>query len=238
VLDACRDLVGLVDDKRGAQIRAKLCNAGDKPSCDRVIELTAANDPKAAIAMATKQCDNGDDDQCGKIGRALIAGNDHIDADPQRGIALLTKSCDRGAAKRCTDLAEAYLDDTLPADNARVGDLLTRACNLGDRDGCFLLGKSLLASDTAKAVQIFTAECKHDERGCDALGDIYRVGAPGITPDDSKASKFYDTACQSGIMYACNKSKCMYRDQDACQKAWEAQTDDYYFRLGGAFDIK
>ena len=83
---------------------------------------------------------------------------------------------------------------------ARAGDLLGKACDHGDEDGCFSLGKSLLASDAPKAVQIFTAECKHDERGCDALGDLYRVGVAGIAPDAKLAHEAYTQRARPASM--------------------------------------
>jgi len=238
VIDACHELIDVVDDKRAAALLAKLCDSGDKPSCDHMIKATAASDPKAALALAGKRCDAGDYDQCGELGRTLLAGTDTINADPTRALALLTKACDGGEWRRCTDAGEALLDGTVPADPRRARGLLGNACDHGDGDGCFSLGRSLIADDTAKAVQVFTYECKHhDERGCDALGDLSRVGAPGIARSVDKAHGFYDTACQAGIMYSCNKAKCMDGDSDGCQRAWEEQKKRDY-RLGGAFDIK
>lgn len=238
LIDACHELIDVVDDNRAAALLAKLCNAGDKTSCDQMIKTTAANDPKAALALAQKRCDAGDNDQCGELGRTLLTGTGTIDADPPRGLALLTKACDAGEWRRCTDAGDALLDGTLPADGARAHALLGKACDHGDGDGCFSLGRSLIASDTARAVKVFTYECEHhDERGCDALGDLSRVGATGITPSVDKAHKYYDTACQAGIMFSCYKAKCMDGDSDGCQNAWREQKKRDY-RLGGAFDIK
>jgi len=238
VIDACHELVSFLDSKRAAALLMKLCDAGDKASCDQMIETAAANDPKAAVALAQKRCDAGDSEQCGKLGQLLLTGQDAIDADPSRGLALLTKACDAGEWRRCTDAGDALLDGTVPEDVARARALLGNACDHGDGDGCFSLGRSLIASDTAKAVQVFTSECKHhDERGCDAMGDLYRVGVAGIARSVDKAHDFYDTACQAGIMFSCNKAKCMDGDSDGCQRAWEEQKKRDY-RLGGAFDIK
>ena len=238
VMDACHELVGVVDQQHAAALLAKLCDAGDKSSCDQMIKMTAANDPKASVALAQKRCDAGDLDQCGELGRTLLSGNDTIDADPTRALALLTKACDAGEWRRCTDAGDALLDGTLPADDARATGLLGKACDHGDGDGCFSLGRFLLASNVTKAVEVFTSECKHhDERGCDALGDLYRVGVAGIAPDSKRAHEQYDTACQAGIMYSCFKSKCMDGDSDGCHRAWKEQKKREY-RLGGAFDIK
>lgn len=238
VIDACHELIDVVDDKRAAALLAKLCEASDKSSCDQMIKTTAANDPKAALALAEKRCDAGDFDQCGELGRTLLSGNDTTDADPTRALALLTKACDAGEWRRCTDAGDALLDGTLPADDARATGLLGKACDHGDGDGCFSLGRFLLASNVTKAVEVFTSECTHhDERGCDALGDVYRVGVAGIAPDSKRAHEQYDTACQAGIMYSCFKAKCMDGDSDGCQRAWKEQKKREY-RLGGAFDIK
>ena len=66
VIDACDELLDTLDAQRAAPLLAKLCDAGDKVSCDRIIEA-AANDPQHVFELAMKRCDDGDNDQCGKV---------------------------------------------------------------------------------------------------------------------------------------------------------------------------
>ena len=112
-----------------------------------------------------------------------------------------------------------------------------KSCNGGDRNACFQYNKMLVDSDPAKALKWFTAECKHSADSCDALGDLYRVGADGIAPDPERARSFYRRACKAGRKYSCDKRRCFDADADACDKAYEDQQRERY-RLGGRFDIK
>lgn len=94
-----------------------------------------------------------------------------------------------------------------------------------------------MMAEPPRAVQIFTAECEHDDRGCDALGDVYRVGAEGVARDRNRARSFYSTACRAGSEFDCYKLECLDADSDSCYKLHRAQRERR-FRLGGAFDMK
>ena len=237
-LAACNELVEAAEPAQAAVVLAKLCDRGDKPSCDKlVIAYVRIGDTKSARELIARLCDAGDEAQCRDLGTALLAGNRLGEPDPARGIALLTKICEHGTWAACRDLADAYLAGTLPADPARAGELLAKACDHNDLDACFEEGKLVLASDPTKAVQIFTAECEHDDRGCDALGDVYRVGVDGVARDRNRARSFYSTACRAGSEFDCAKLKCFDSDSDSCYKVKRAQRERR-FRLGGAFDMK
>lgn len=235
-LDACRELADAAEPAQAAPILAKLCDGGDKASCDKLVPAYLETDPKRAIELLTKLCDGGDNDHCRELGSAFLTGSKFVEADPPRAIALLTKACDRSAWGCCTQLGEAYLDGTLPADPARAAQLFAGACDHGDLDACFWQGKALIASDPMKAVQTFTAECDHDDRGCDALGDLYRVGPDGIARDRGRARAFYGRACRAGSEFDCHKLGCYDADSDDCYKVHRDQRERVY-RLGGAFDM-
>jgi len=236
-LDACRELAGVAEPAQAAAVLAKLCDRNDKGSCDKlVVAYQTSGDAKRATELLTRLCDAGNRDDCRELGNTLLTGSDASEADRARGTALLTKACDDGAAPACRELAKAYVDGPLPADPAHAGELLAKACNHGDLDACFEQGKLLLASDPAKAVEVFTAECEHDDRGCDALGDVYRVGVDGVPRDRKRARSFYQSACRAGSEFDCNKIKCSDGDSDGCFKVHMAQRDRL-FRLGGAFDM-
>lgn len=233
-LDACHELADAAKPAQAIVVLAKLCDHGDKPSCDRLVPAyQQVGDGKHATELLARLCDAGDEDHCRELGRALLTGSD---ADPARGTALLTKACDHGTSAACTELAEAYLDGPLPADPARAGELLAKACDRADLDACFEEGKALVATDPTKAAQIFTAECEHDDRGCDALGDMYRVGTEGFGRDRKHARSLYDTACRAGSEFDCRKIECLDGDSDGCYKVHRLQRDRR-FRLGGTFDM-
>ena len=208
----------------------KACDSGsgDKASCDLLIDRA----PERATKLREQQCDAGDNKRCAELGRDLLGGD-----DPAHGAALLGKACDRGDWPTCFVLGDAFVNATgVAADPARGIALYTKACDHAVDDACFMLGKALLATDVPRAVTIFTAECEHDYRGCDALGDIYRVGIGDIAADRKRADSFYERAC--GVAeYDCNKQKCLHRDYDACFQVYHAEQDRRFrFRLGGDFD--
>ncbi len=218
---------GYGDDADDALATACDNGSGDKDSCD-LLETRA---PERTAKLRAKQCDEGDNKRCAELGRSLLAGS-----DSSRGIALLGKACDRGDGPTCFELGDAFTDGTgVTADAARGVELYAKACDHGDDDGCFELGRSLLATDVPRAVTVFTAECGHDERGCDALGDIYRVGVGDIAIDNVRADSFYERSCGASSEYDCNKRKCLHRDHDACFQVYHVQKDRR-FRLGGDFD--
>ncbi len=135
-------------------------------------------------------------------------------------------------------LGEAYLDGRLSRDPARADELLARAADHDDADACFERGAALLADNPTKAVEVFNFECDHgDDRGCDALGDIYRVGTSAIPRDGAKSQQIYDRSCRHGNDFDCFKRDCVRGDADHCYRVKEQQRD-FKFRLGGPFDFR
>ncbi len=238
-LDICRELADALEPAEAAPILQKLCDGGDPASCNKLVALYQQLDPKRAADLLAKRCDAGDNDQCRELGRALLAGGTYGDADLVRGAALLTKACERGAWGGCRELGEAVVDGTLPGDAARGRELLGSACDHADLDACYWFGKALIDIDPAKALATFTAECAHDDRGCDAAADLYRVGVPGIDRDRNRAYDLYSTACRSGSMYDCHKRDCLWKsDSDACYKFHHHDLPGRLFKLDERFDVK
>lgn len=235
---ACRELGDALDPAQAAPVLEKLCKGGDKGSCDKLVTAVAANDPKAAVELAAKQCEAGNDAQCGDVGAGLLIGSGD---EPARGVSLLMKACDRGAWPLCTQLGQAYADGIVPDDDSRAAALFGTACSHDDPDACFLLGKLQLASDPAKSVQLFTSNCeKGDLRGCDALGDMWRVGTDATPRSREHALSIYDRACRGGNDFDCYKRECMDSPDnasDACGKVYRMQKQ-FVYKLGGKFDMR
>jgi TPR repeat protein len=237
VIDACREFADASEPAQAVVALGKLCDGGDHGSCEKLVPAyLAAGDGKHAVELLTTLCDAGEDEHCRELGGAFLTGSKWVDPDPPRGMGLLTKACDHGSQGACRDLADANRDGSA-ADPARAGELYAKACDKGDVDACFSQAKLVLASDPAKAVQLFTAECEHDVRGCDALGDIYRVGADGIDRDRDRAYKYYEQTCRAGFEISCWKHSCMNRDDDACYKVHKLMREPGY-HLEGAFIMK
>ena len=238
ITDSCRELADALDPAQAAPVLEKLCKAGDKGSCDKLVTAVAATDPKAGLELAVKQCEAGSDAQCADVGGTLLQGSGD---EPTRGVALLAKACDRGAGARCNQLGMAYTDGTLPEDPAHAAELFAKGCEHDDADACFSAAKSAVDSDPAKSVTLFTSNCeKGDLRGCDALGDRWRVGT-GVTPRSrDHAYKLYDQSCRGGNDFDCYKRDCMSSPDsasDACGKVYLWQ-HRFVYKLGGRFDMR
>ena len=237
---ACHELADASEPADAAPVLAKLCDAGDKPGCDKLVTAYLATAPKRAADLLGKLCDAGDDDHCRELGRAFLKGSKYYDADPPRGVALLQKACDRGASGACRELGEAYADGTLTADPAKSAELLAKSCGQDDPDACFDAAKAIVDTDTAKAIALFKDSCdKGDMRGCDALGDIARVGTATSPRDIQRAFELYDASCRRGNDFSCYKRDCIGKnsDSDACMKVWRLQKE-YVYKLGGRFDMR
>lgn len=236
--DSCRELADALDPAHAAPVLEKLCKAGDKASCDKLVTAVAATDPKAGIELAVKQCEAGNDAQCADVGGSLLLGSGD---DPARGIALLTKACERGAGGLCNQLGRAYTDDTLPPDAVHAAELFAKGCEHDDADACFDAGKSLVDTDPVKSVALFTSNCeKGDLRGCDALGDMWRVGTDATPRSRDHARKLYDQSCRGGNDFDCYKRDCMSgpdNASDACGRVYRMQ-HEYVYKLGGRFDMR
>src|SRR3569623_150519 len=241
ITDSCHELAEALDPAQAAPVFEKLCKGGDKASCDKLVAAVAATDPKAALEIAAKQCDEGNDAECRDAGETLFAGTSVIPADPARGVALLTKACDRGAAAACRELGDAYRDGKLPSAPARAAALYAKGCDRVDADACFDEAKGLIDIDPAKSLEQFTARCnKGDLRACDAIGDMWRVGTDATPRDRKHALSVYDLACRGGNAFDCNTRDCMRNPDnasDACGNVYLWQ-HRFVYTLGGRFDMR
>lgn len=135
------------------------CELGDAAACERA----AFGDPENVGDGAAHEaaCSAGDALACSALARATT--------DPEEQRRLAEQLCELGADREgCIALA-LHLSDSDPEATAEA---LRRACDLGDADGCDLLGRHHLGLDIGPApVTDLAAALRAFDRACELGGD-------------------------------------------------------------------
>lgn len=123
--------------------------------------------------------------------------------DLPRANALLERACADGDAVACTKQAAlVHRGRGVAADRERGLALWQRACDGGDREGCFLLGRAYLVRDArydaSKAGAAFTTACGDDATCLATAGRIL-----AIKRERGAAAEQLGRACELGSKRAC-----------------------------------
>jgi TPR repeat protein len=106
--------------------------------------------------------------------------------------------CRSGDGAACTALARATGDSV---------DLLRLACDLGDADGCFLLGVKL--GNNKEGAAAYESACDGGNAlACTNLGWMYERGA-GVTKDGDAAVRLFRRGCRGTICTGPNNLGCL-----------------------------
>ncbi len=114
--------------------------------------------------------------------------------------------CEDGDGAACTALAKAHGDDVV---------LLRQACDLGDAEGCFMLGLAL--GNGKEGAAAYEQACDFgNPLGCTNLGWIYQYGKD-VAVDLEAAARLYTrgcdgTRCSGRNLLGCVNLGRMYRD--------------------------
>ena len=165
----------------------------------------------AARSAALKLCDGGDSWGCEQaarsFGNGLGGGKDY-----PRALNLAQQACQspKHSAGRLRDPRRAVRTRgklSSPTCRAPMG-LYQTACNQGDLQGCFALGRLYaqgtgVTEDYAQANALFARACDGgDMMGCNGLGALYAFGI-GVPRDPDKAISLWQKACNGGVMKSC-----------------------------------
>ncbi|MGZ4777864.1 MAG: PDZ domain-containing protein [Thermoanaerobaculia bacterium] len=130
---------------------------------------------------------------------------------PQRTIGD-QQACQDGDAAACTALAKAH-GETI--------DLLRLACDLGDPEGCYMLGLKL--RDDKEVAAAYEQACDGGySQACTNLGWIYE-NARGVNKDLAAAVRLYRRGCDGSACSAPNNLGCVnlgrsFRDGNGVEK--------------------
>jgi len=151
---------------------------------------------------------------CGDVRLAIRRGRDTIALDAtlvdgarfRRKKAADATACENGDGAACTALAKAHDDDIV---------LLRQACDLGDGEGCFMLGLKL--GNGKEGAAAYEQACDDgNPLACTNLGWLYQNGK-GVAVDLDAALRLYKRACDGSRCSGRNNLGCvnlgrLYRD--------------------------
>ena len=151
---------------------------------------------------------------CGEVRLAIRRGRDTIALDAtlvdasrfRRKKSDHATACQNGDGAACTSLAKAHDDDIV---------ILRQACDLGDGEGCFMLGLKL--GNGKEGAAAYEQACDDgNPLACTNLGFIYQNGH-GVPIDLDAALRLYIRACDGSRCSGRNNLGCvnlgrLYRD--------------------------
>ena len=168
---------------------------------------------------------------CGLTGVIAKHGCDHARLSVRRGIDTIAldvtladsstlpprrvdqqRACQGGDAAACTALAKTH---------GEAVDLLHLACNLGDAEGCYVLGLKL--RDDKEVAAAYEQACDGGyAQACTNLGWMHE-NAHGVNKDPAAAARLYKRGCDGSPCSAPNNLGCVnlgraYRDGTGVEK--------------------
>jgi TPR repeat protein len=181
------------------------CTRGDDASCG--VPLAIARSGAVEVRedyMRLAFCRHRDA-SCSVVLADHYAGNTMARdlVDLPRANALLDRACVDGEAVACSrQAALVHRGRGVAADRGRAIDLWNRACDGGDREGCFTLGRAMLVRgeryDLARAVAAFRSSCGEDAACLASAGRIL-----AIKRERDAAAVQLERACALGSERAC-----------------------------------
>jgi len=168
-------------------------------------------DPAESVRNAVRGCTGGAPVGCVRASMAKIAG-DGVPKDVQGGLGELDALCSRKEAAACKQLASIYvagIAPDVPADPVRVRDYGEKACRLGSKESCQLVGQ-LAKGDTLEARagqsnEIAETRCNAgDLMMCTLLGENLLAGR-GAGVDRARGIALLERACRGRVERACRE---------------------------------
>ena len=112
-------------------------------------------------------------------------------------------------------------------DLPRAIDRLQRACEYGNKHGCYVAGTTLaigneehgIKNDAKVAEKLLKKSCDLElEKGCAFLGQEFLTGRHGFPKDLPQARKYFDLACDKYDYRACYNLAAMYGRGDGVKQ--------------------
>ncbi|MDX9720103.1 MAG: AgmX/PglI C-terminal domain-containing protein [Myxococcota bacterium] len=223
-LDDCDTLAKHYQESKNAsgllKVSATLCENGRFDGCARRASMHMTQgapfyDETQARQWFTKGCDGEDAESCAGLGRMMEKGLGGYRDESGAG-SKYEKGCAGEYAPGCAWLAAWH---RAKKDFERFREAATKACDLGEEQGCNLLGVALLeglggAEDKTRALALFEAACAAEVSvACANAGSVY-FRADGVSADLKKAREYLNTACEAGEFVACNDLGVLLVDND------------------------
>ena len=157
--------------------------------------------------------------------------------DSTTSIELYKRSCeDEKNAAGCYIFALQLERGGILDDNSttyKSGDLYIKSCDMGDMDGCKMVGDMYydglndMKQDYKKAMEFYDKACKAEvSDACLKVGNLYDSGL-GVEQNFVEALKYYKIACEYKNGDACQNTADMYEVGDGTAKNDEKAMEFY-----------
>jgi TPR repeat protein len=221
--------LGLADEhdraarfKRAATLSESACGRGSARDCatyGRALRYGAgiAKQPARALKPLGVACDAGIIEACSALGFLLYSGDDGVVVDYLRAALALGRACDGKIGEACRLLGHQLKDGNgVAKDDAAAYQKFTKACELGDDNGCFY--QAFLVSDGTGTTQdiglardLLRPLCERDDPdACHNLAVAYvRLD------DENRALAAYQRACELGSESGCSRADAIRAEPEA-----------------------
>lgn len=196
-----------------AKLLALSCKSGFPRACAYLGEVmndgkfVQQKDPKFALDLFTRACNDGDEIGCNDHGLMYLFGQG-VARDTSIAAKSLLKSCSGGWKDACSNLGVMMLGGNgLTKDDAKAAALFKMACDGNSAMGCGNLGYMLevgagVRQDVTRAVKHYEQACNARDESCESLAVMQQMGK-GVAKNETSAVALYRKACTAQNTVAC-----------------------------------
>ncbi|MFO0663221.1 MAG: tetratricopeptide repeat protein [Polyangiaceae bacterium] len=196
-----------------AKLLALSCKSGFPRACAYLGEVmldgnfVQQKDPKFALDLFTRACNDGDEVGCNDHGLVYLFGQG-VPRDTSIAAKSLLKACSGGWKDACSNLGVMMLGGNgLNKDDAKAAALFKMSCDGNSAMGCSNLGYMLetgqgVRQDVPKAVKHYEQACNARDESCASLASMYQMGK-GVAKNESNAVSLYRKSCNGQNILAC-----------------------------------
>lgn len=188
------------------------CPGGDFEACFKEgMKAVGTGDEVKAAKLLEKACTGGFFRACGPLGTMHAQGHGGLPVNLTKAYELYASACEARSAGGCVYLGRALLNGHGVKQDVALGlEKMQTGCELGEGEGCYLLGTVYeygelgVTVDFAKALDWYQkAIDAKAASGQFGLGTMYLLGR-GVEVNHALALELLGKACTSGEPRACN----------------------------------
>lgn len=213
------------DYKTAFKLFAKSCDEGNPAGCFAIGTMYMngvgiQTNIQKAQRYYEMGCSGGDATACANLAMIYDYQKNADANDKEKAAQLYMTGCQGGDVLACNNLAWMYANgEGVPKDYFKSLQYYKYACEAGSDLGCYNLGlmtntNNIYGVDKAKLgiVDLNYLGCNAgDVKACANLGWIYTNGTSGAPVSYFYAAKYYQIACDGGILSSCNNLAILYQ---------------------------
>ncbi len=199
------------DEKKAIAYYRIACNKGYRKACEHLAEMLDRKNPREALAIHERACEQGSSASCYQAGLAHLNAKRGVRRDEKLAFARMRKSCDGGNKLACSYVGDMYRNGIGVTVNLySAKKVLETACRKGEYYACASLGELVEnglggKADVKRAFSLYEKSCSRGRinLGCVHQGMLYETGTEGVKKDKKKAQDLYDRACKKRSPIGC-----------------------------------